>query len=108
MYDNAIEIKPTQDVYVTRGTCQDDEIDLWPATVGIRKFHGCIQWGAAWQPNHMVYELNKNTKKQTGICTLVQCKKRFGFIPRRGTAWLVEYNTKGKMKKSKVDIDFSD
>ncbi len=107
MYDNAIVIKPHRDVYVTRNTCSDDEIDLWPTTVGIRKFHGCIEWGAAWQSKHRAYKLNKNTEKQAGVCTPAQCKKRYGFIPRKGTAWLVEYNARGKMKKTKVDLAFS-
>lgn len=89
-------------VYVTRDTLHD-YVDVWPATVGIRKFHGCIIWGAAWCKG--CWELSLYPKKyvRAEFLNKTECRKCYGFVPRAGTAWYV--NSRGK--RSKVDIDFS-
>ncbi len=96
------------DVYITRDSILDD-VYIYPAEVGIRKFHGCVAWGAAWLESADTTFLTARRNSKSAKClSPYECRERFGFYPRRGTAWLVEYNAKGKMKKSKVDIDFSD
>lgn len=97
-----------KDVYVTRDT-YEDFVRVWPATVGIRKFHGCIAWGAAWRETDFTDLLygRKNAKSRAGIFLPSACRKHYGFYARPGTAWLIEYDAKDKMKKSKVDIDFT-
>ena len=82
-----------QGVYVTRDS-EEVAVEIWPATIGIRKFRGCIIWvaGSTRDLGRSKY-LNKR-----------ECRKRFGFYPRAGTAWWVS----GKGRRSKVDIDFSD
>ena len=92
-----------QGVYVTRDS-DDDYVCVWPADVGIRKFHGCTVWGAAWLENMRTTKLSDRGRKYAKYLDEYQCKKRFGFYPRAGTAWWVS----GKGRKSKVDIDFSD
>lgn len=94
------------DVYVTRGSYMD-HVRIYPAKVGIRKFHGCVAWGAAWCENYATPDLTRRGTRSAKRITPDECRTRFGFYPRPGTAWLVEYNAKGKMEKSKVDIDFS-
>ena len=100
-------MKKKEDVFVTRDSILSDVI-VYPATVGIRKFHGCIAWGAAWKESsdttHLSARRNSRMAKFLSPCT---CRKRYGFYPEAGTAYLVEYNAKGKIKKSEVDIDFS-
>ncbi len=87
------------DVFVTRASFMES-VDVWRATTGIRKFHGCVCWGNARYSKDYSYV-------GSDPMTAAECRKTFGFVPRPGTAYLVEYNAKGKMKKSKVDIDFS-
>ena len=95
------------DVYVTRDSYMRC-VYIYPAIVGIRKFHGCIAWGAAWCKTDDRTSLSARINaKQAERLDEPQCRTRFGFYPSKGTAWLVKYNAKGKMKKSKVDIDFS-
>ncbi len=100
-------MKKKQDVYVTRDS-QGEGVFVFPATVGIRKFHGCVAWGAAWckTDDRTALSAGLNAKEAECLGTS-KCKKRFGFFPRPGTAWLVEYTAKGRMKKSKVDLAFS-
>jgi len=92
-------------VYVTRDS-HDDCVEVWPATVGIRKFHGCVAYGAAWYKNRATGFLTPATSWNRYVKELNEsgCRKRFGFYPKAGTAWYV--NTRGK--RTKVDIDFSD
>ncbi len=99
--------KKNIDVYVTRDSCLET-VWLFPHAVGIRKFHGCVAWGAAWQEERDTTHLSSTGRAKAERLTKGECKDRFGFYPHKGTAWLVEYNAKGKMKKSQVDIDFSD
>lgn len=88
--------------YVTRASFST-LVYVFPATVGIRKFNGCVWWGAAWCKTGRTVRLSS-----TGKCriakTLIenQCRKRFGFYPGPGTAYLVDGS-----KRTKVDIDFS-
>lgn len=94
-----------QSVYVTRDSLATD-VEVWPATVGIRKFHGCIAWGAAWYGVRATGFLTpaKSWNRYVKELDESQCCKRFGFYPEEGTAWWVS----GKGRRSKVDIDFSD
>lgn len=91
-------------VWVTRDTGSYD-VRVWPETVGIRKFHGCVQYGAAWRAFRCTAFLYKKTGNyiKAELLTKTECKKRFGFFPRTGTAWYI--NTKGK--RTKEEIDFS-
>ena len=93
----------TRNVYVTRGT-HDIYVEIWPDTVGIRKFHGCIKWGAAWYENEKTVYLNSKMTKESAFLINPHFKNKFGFIPRKGTA----YHIDGEGKRTKVDIDFSD
>ncbi len=83
-------------------------VEVWPATVGIRKFHlffaDCVQfqWGAAWSRNYVTGYLFRTRHRTAEVFDEQDCRKRFGFYPRSGTAWFVS----GK-KRTKVDIDFS-
>ncbi len=89
-------------VYVTRDT-YETYVDIWPATVGIRKFYGCAVYGAAWSKNKYTIHLYPRSAKKVEFLSKSECQQRFGFYPRAGTAWYI--NTRGK--RSKVDIDFS-
>ena len=89
-------------VYITRDS-YSDYVWVFPATVGIRKFHGCIAWGAAWCETYDAIALSQENRKRAEHLDKHPCKKRFGFYPRAGTAWYI--NSRGK--RSKVDIDFS-
>ncbi len=89
-------------VYVTRDSTRD-VVEVWPVTVGIRKFRGCIIWGAAWCKDRYTACLFPKRRGSAEYLSLVKCRRRFGFYPRAGTAWYV--NSKGK--KSEVDIDFT-
>ncbi len=104
---NKKQRKKKQDVFVTRGSFMNF-VRIYPATVGIRKFHGCVAWGAAWCDEHSSVQLTRRGIKVSETIHAEGCRARFGFFPQSGTAWLIEYNAKGKMKKSKVEIDFSD
>ncbi|KKL45842.1 hypothetical protein LCGC14_2351590 [marine sediment metagenome] len=88
--------------YVTRDTCEHC-VQVFPAAIGIRKFHGCVEWGAAWQKKWATVLLRRRGKKETLFLTPDECCKRFGFYPRKGTAWDID----GK-KRKQVDIDFTD
>lgn len=49
-------------VYITRESYQKT-VDVWPATVGIRKFHSCISYGAAWNKTRSEVLLRQGKKK---------------------------------------------
>ena len=103
-----VKIKPNEDVYLTRDTqSPNGRIDVFPARIGIRKFHGCVEWGAAWCAKYRACRISAGSIRIVPDITPVECKKRFGFIPRKGTAWLVECSAKNKIKKTRVDIDYS-
>ena len=89
-------------VYVTRDT-YNDYVEIWPATVGIRKFHGCVEWGAAWSKDEAEISLYPRRAITAEFISKSKCQQRFGFYLCAGTAWYI--NTRGK--RSKVDIDFS-
>lgn len=91
-------------VYITRDS-RSDEVWIFPETVGIRKFHGCVAWGAAWCTTCGIMRLyGDNTVMYAAYTYNYECKKIFGFIPRGGTA----YHVTAKGKRTKVDIDFTD
>ncbi|MHC4121970.1 MAG: hypothetical protein ACYSSI_00220 [Planctomycetota bacterium] len=83
-------------VYVTRDT--SGCILVWPVHVGIRKFHGCVMYGAAWREDNYVDRLSsrKNAKRAECLSGDMCCKK-YGFCPRVGTAWHI--NSRGKRKQ---------
>ncbi len=85
--------------YVTRDT-ESAIVKVWPAHIGIRKFEGCIAYGAGYYSTYASDDLGTY-----GLCMyldLVDCKYIFGFVPKSGEAWLIEGN-----KKTKVDIEFT-
>lgn len=89
--------------YVTRDTSSDG-IEVWPANVGVRKFHGCVIWGAAWKASASTGQLcGRNYNIYAERLNKIECRKRFGFVPRPGTAWDID----GK-KRTQVHLDFSD
>ena len=97
-------------VYVSRDS-SETVVEIYPATVGLRKFHrlsasgkfrGHVIWGAAWHKEFAVRILDKMFMIFSDRLTKYECRKRFGFYPRKGTAWFVN----GK-KRTKVDINFS-
>jgi len=97
----------TTNVYVTRDSgC--DFIEIWPETVGIRKFKWLVcsvTWGAAWAEGSsscFLYARENSYIRSEYICKL-DSKAAFGFIPRKGTAWHID----GKGKRTPVDIEFS-
>ncbi len=76
--------------YITRDSGVD-YIEVRPAHIGIKKIKGCVLYGSA--------------DSWLGLCMslpLADCKYIFGFIPRKGDAWLIE----GR-KKTKIDLAFS-
>ena len=92
----------TRNIYLTRDT-GIDYVEIRPDTVGIRKFHGCIQWGSAWQGRCPSTSLTRRDLRDVPDMYKTECKRVFGFYPRPGTAWHID----GRGKKTKVDIDFS-
>lgn len=88
-------------VYVTRSS-YSSLVRVFPATVGIRKFHGCIEFGAAWNKHYVTGYLFKSGYTGVQCLNRLECQARYGFYPSPGTAYYVD----GK-KKEKVDIDFS-
>jgi len=93
----------TKNVYVTRDSgCYS--INIWPDEIGIRKFHGCVQYGAAWQENYCSKAFFK-ASYETGPSILYTngFKQAFGFLPRSGQAWHIN----GKGKRTKVELAFS-
>lgn len=91
-----------KDVYVTLDT-YGVYINIWPATVGIRKFHGCCQYGAAWNAKEPRGLLTKYGRKYSMSVTKNQCQEWFGFYPFPGEAWFVP----AKGKRVKVELKFS-
>ena len=89
-------------VYVTKDTdCSHAEV--WPATVGIRKFHGCVQYGAAWSKNRCNGALYSD---KPGFCerlTEAECQERYGFYPSIAGAWYIAENG----KRTRVSLAFS-
>jgi len=92
-------MKP-EDVYITRDSyCE--YVDVWPATTGIRKFRGCVEYGNARYAKYR--ELHGSTP-----LTERDCWRFFGFYPEPGTAWLIEYTPTGRIRKpKKIDLAFS-
>ncbi|KKL77171.1 hypothetical protein LCGC14_2037570 [marine sediment metagenome] len=93
-------------VYITRDFKMDG-IEVWPERVGIRKFcQGQTFYGAAWaedDPTSFLY--NRKTSKTTAeYLSPAKCRKRFGFIPRKGTAHY--FDGKKVMPESKWDFIF--
>ena len=85
--------------YVTRNTTLP-KIVVYPAHIGIRKFHGCVQYGAASSSFQARQIFGKNGWGMW--LDFSDCKYIFGFVPKPGEAWLVEGN-----KRTKVDIEFT-
>lgn len=79
-------------VYVTRDSFTD-WVDIWPVHVGIRKFHWCIAYGAAWRKVHTT-QLYSGKDLIAENISEARCRRRYGFYPGKGTAW--EINSRGK------------
>lgn len=82
------------DVYVTRDSGNNTHIEIYPAVIGIRKYEGCVYFGWIDNIGH----------RSAMWLPLKDCKYIFGFVPRKGTAWLVE-TIKGRQKKTRVDTE---
>lgn len=90
------------DVFVTRDI-KNSFAEVWPASPGIRKFKSVDNgpyYGAAWKSTGATIYLTRAKTDVAKELTPVQCRKRFGFFPRKDTAWLIE----GK-KRTRVDQD---
>lgn len=89
------------DVYVTRAS-YGTVVRVFVAEFGIRKFHGCVEFGdartksycATWRGSERAMDL-----------TLSNCDKLFGFKPPKGSAWECFYGR--KPKRIDQDMDFS-
>ena len=57
------------DVYVTRDS-YTIIVQVWPATVGIRKFHGCVEYGAAWNKSFSTSRLSP-VERRSAECHIV-------------------------------------
>jgi len=90
------------DVYLTRDTYSFGNVAVWPVTVGIRKFHGCIEYGNAKYHQYAYKQGCRNISTE-------DCKAKYGFKPKRGTAYNV-YTKEGKVIRERIDteMDFSD
>ncbi len=89
-------------VYITRDTYYE-LIHVWPATrTGIRKFHGCVQFGTDTESRFCCKYLTKTGFRQAELITPFASKDRYGFVPRKGQA----YYWNGK-KAVKVELEFS-
>ncbi|KKN75896.1 hypothetical protein LCGC14_0376040 [marine sediment metagenome] len=89
-----------RDVYVTRDTIRVG-VAVYPAHIGIRKFKGCVEYGAANEAIEPTLWFGILGRAMS--LSLKDCKYIYGFIPKAGEAWLIEGG-----KKTKVDIDFTD
>lgn len=86
-----------QGVYVTRDS-GSRLIDIWPRLVGIRAFPGCVVYGAAWNSQAWTTRLYTNGMvRYVKRLNAAECRERYGFYPRKGTAWWVP--VKGKRKQ---------
>ncbi len=101
MKDNRV-YKKKRGTLITRDTYGVD-VGAYPAIVGIRKFHGCVEYGAAWDEKTPTGWLCPSKKKYIECLSYDECRKQFGFYPRKGTAWHID----GK-KRTKIDIEFTD
>ena len=92
------------DVYITRDTSDYGVAFIWEdVEVGITKWHGCIQFGSGSNTT------NCTTIEGEKEIDIVECRKRYGFTPRLGTAYNV-YTKNGKIVRKRVDteIEFCD
>ncbi|KKK87243.1 hypothetical protein LCGC14_2755190 [marine sediment metagenome] len=96
-------MKADKRVYVTRAT-YSRFVEIWPATVGIRKFHGCVEYGAAWSEDCGTGQLYEDDIERADWADELTCQKRYGFCPGRGTAWYIDQNG----KRTRILLDFSD
>ncbi len=83
-------------IYITRDTYLDS-VEIWPEDVGIRAFDGCVVYGAAWNQKCWTTRLTRRSRRRCELIEKAECRKRFGFYPRAGTAWYI--NGKGKAKQ---------
>lgn len=89
------------DVYVTRDTNQWYDVSIWPAELGIRKWHGCVQYGNAKDDTKCDFS-------GRSILSIEECKIQYGFIPKKECAYNVYTTPSGKIKIVKVNLEFSD
>lgn len=96
-------MKKSEYCYVTRDTV-GCKVRVWPAEVGIRKFHGCVEYGAAY--NEAFRSGWKGNKKLYDYISTKECKKRFGFTPDKEKAYDIDGSRKQQIKE--VILEFSD
>ena len=93
--------KAMNEVYLTRDTGSDD-VRVWPVGNGIRKFHGCVEYGSAHCGKDAKKVLENDRDYPGCIDDPDVCMILFGFYPAEGEAWCV--NGRGR---TKVDLAFS-
>lgn len=89
-------------VFITRDSL-DYGVEVWPELVGIRKFYGCVEYGAAWDSTSATRYLFSKGLQTSKMVDRIECRERYGFYPRPGEAWHVS----SRGKRTKVDIDFT-
>jgi len=90
------------DVFVTRDS-DIETVRVWKnVEKGIRIFHGCVCFGTGASLEYTSHGSSRQSQKT--------CKKRYGFVPKEGTAYNVYTNETGKIVKKRVDAQmaFSD
>lgn len=94
-----VKIENDDRVFITRDT-DNDSVEVYPAVIGIRKFHGCLQYGAAcnitaadssWPGGYIVY-LDEE-----------ECIEKYDFFPKEEEAWYIPEQGTPVL----VDIEFS-
>ncbi|MGR3292537.1 MAG: hypothetical protein ACUZ9M_00815 [Candidatus Scalindua sp.] len=86
-------------VFITRDT-YSSFVKVYPATVGIRMFPGCVEYGAAWCATYAHSRLSRGSEGYAASMNIDECLKRFGVVPRGGQAWYI--NQKGKATKENL------
>ena len=81
-----------ESVYVCRAT-QGNCITVVPASIGIVKVEGCVQFFCAIKDNYSDYGSIYDDGKETYISPQ-KCRAEYSSVPPKGTAWLVEESRK--------------
>ncbi len=83
-------------VYITRDTCcMKEYAQIIPAHIGIVKLKGCVRFEPAIKNAAHFYGgfVNRNKAGAT-FMKLFACRRKYGSIPAKGEAWLVEEGRK--------------
>ncbi len=98
-------------VYLTSDTMVcTDSFGIWNTNIGIVKYRGCVEFRSARSLKKTgKYDNYEYVGKIYSGCACGRCdehriKKQFGFVPARGTAWLVNTTT---LKCKRIDKDMA-